>query len=76
MSYNGWSNWATWNMALWVDNEEPLYRARMEAKPVDAEACKQFCQEHFPIGTPDMKVADLEDIDWEEIAEHWRDEYD
>lgn len=24
--YQGWSNWATWNVALYIQNEEPLYR--------------------------------------------------
>jgi hypothetical protein len=23
---NGWKNWETWNVALWLQNEEPLYR--------------------------------------------------
>ena len=27
-SYNGWSNWATWNMALWLDNDESFYNIR------------------------------------------------
>lgn len=31
MSYNGWPNWATWNVNLWIDNEEPIYRAKMRA---------------------------------------------
>jgi hypothetical protein len=25
--YNGWKNYQTWNVALWLQNEEPLYRA-------------------------------------------------
>ncbi len=25
MSYNGWSNYATWCCALWLDNDEGLY---------------------------------------------------
>jgi hypothetical protein len=24
--YNGWSNYATWNVNLWLANDEPMYR--------------------------------------------------
>lgn len=80
--YNGWKNWETWNVALWCDNEEGIYRARMECKPKDADEVEAFVKEYFPSGTPDMTgentnaYAAREAVDWEEIADHWKDDYE
>lgn len=30
MSYNGWTNYETWNVALWIDNEPGTYKERRE----------------------------------------------
>ena len=28
MAYNGWANYETWNVALWIDNDQGSYSAR------------------------------------------------
>ena len=35
MTYNGYANYETWNVALWIQNDEYLYNT--------AKACVEFC---------------------------------
>jgi hypothetical protein len=30
ISYNGWENYETWNVALWINNDEGLYNIARE----------------------------------------------
>ena len=34
-TYNGWANYETWNVALWIGNDEFIYNT--------AKACVSFC---------------------------------
>ena len=29
-TYNGWKNYQTWNVALWIGNDEGMYRAAVD----------------------------------------------
>ena len=73
MAYNGWKNYETWNVYLWVGNDEPLYRAMQEelrkVGKFTAVSAQRWTMEQMPNGTPDFKSAKRYDlVDWEEIA--------
>lgn len=73
--YNGWANWETWQINLWLDNEEPLYREKvrfLRRGDLDDSQVEAFCREQFPEGTPDMDPGDLEKVEWSEIGDHFR----
>jgi hypothetical protein len=62
--YNGHESWNAWNVALWIGNDEPLYRAAIEAirrprhdrKPVSARlATLRFFHE---TGLTDQRTPD------------------
>ncbi len=35
-TYNGWTDWTTWNCALWIQNEEVIYNL--------AKACRDYTE--------------------------------
>ncbi len=69
--YNGWKNWATWNTALWFNNDEFLYHLALEADtPKDIkvifnseiELFKDFYDED-----DNLNWDEIENIDWLEV---------
>ena len=82
-TYNGWTNWETWQILLWASNEEHLYKqvnkfVEWASRRVGFELkVKQFFHDMFPEGTPDMDGAEeMKNVNWQEIAEHleeWND---
>lgn len=76
-TYNGWTNWETWQILLWASNEEHLYKqttkfVRWASWRVGFDhKVKQFFYDMFPNGTPDMEsVEEMQKVNWKEIAEH------
>ena len=50
---NGWTNWETWNVAVWIDNDEMLNRIMTFSAKGDYELFKS-CARYFGITqTPD-----------------------
>ena len=71
--YNGWTNWETWNVMLWVTNEEPLYRrvrSFVRCHILTESRVQDFMLEIFPEGTPDMDgVHEMDRVNWFELSE-------
>ncbi len=81
--YNGWANYPTWAVNLWLGNDEALYRlatekvvaAGLERGPV-ADALKSWVRD---VLAPDLGATFAADllgyaldlVDWYEIADAW-----
>jgi hypothetical protein len=70
--YNGYSNYETWNVCLWMANDEPLYRSVIRNAPFTADEAEAFTRDLFPDGTPDFdSVEDFDLVDWDEVAQDY-----
>lgn len=84
-TYNGWSNYPTWAVNLWLSNDEGLYRETLDLVERNAgtrqltevsDALKSWVRDEL---APDLGAsfsADLlgwafDQVDWREIASAW-----
>lgn len=80
--YNGWANWQTWNVSLWLNNDEGLYRSALEyLRPtttgyrVTARDFEMFMRDLLPDGTPDMDSRhEYDGVDWQEILDGFQED--
>ena len=80
--YCGWSNYETWLVSLWFNNEECYYHELQDIlrdyeDPEQAEELEQACrfivERHDDIGLrSDLITAVLSRVNWQEIAENNR----
>lgn len=80
MSYNGWTNYATWRVNLELfDGMEPREFGRNLDKFDLADLLKDYAEEAVSIGANelarDYALAFLSDVDWQDIAKSMLDAY-
>ena len=67
-TYNGWANWETWNVALWIQNDEGLYAAARQCRGSYADLLALLWECGSTETQDGCRWNDLK-IDAEEIAE-------
>jgi len=90
-TYNGWTNWATWNVSSWLDNAEIYYKIKTNLiKAYRYTTIKADDAEYIAVAalgtrrTPDFErgsagAAEWKSVDWAELADHFdreREEYE
>ena len=71
-TYNGWTNYETWNVMLWIGNDEGLYAFAREHKSYeDFIASLKELGGEIGLQTPDGVAWNDSGINRDEIAEHW-----
>jgi hypothetical protein len=79
-TYNGWTNWATWNVHLWLTNEPGSYEYATETARAGGgrgemrEAVETFYNLPTDGLAADLIGAELDDVDWDEIIAALREE--
>ncbi len=70
-TYNGWSNYETWLVALWLDQDN--YQPNSTDVSSLSQELKDFIDECMPETTGlyhDLLNAALGSVDWYEVSEH------
>lgn len=73
--YNGYANHATWNVALWIGNDEGLYRMAMDYPDYEsfADALREFGMTETPDGVS-FRDSGLDIASLDEMFEEFRSE--
>ena len=81
--YNGWTNYETWAVNLWIDNDGMDEEVRERVSGLDeyraGKAIQEMIEELNPLADEASMFSDLlsgalSEVNWQEIAEHYLEE--
>jgi hypothetical protein len=68
--YNGWTNWDTWNVNLWLTNEEGLYHTALSTIKFNLPMLREVrLREVAKSAIPESEDIDYSEVNWSEIVE-------
>lgn len=71
--YNGWSNYETWLVALWLNNDQVSYELLLEARKHSGNICDQaeWLKEELSASglLADLVNAAFSRVDWTEVLQ-------
>lgn len=83
-TFEGWTNYATWNVALWADNGRAVNQAKTawlekltkRGKTVTPQSARWFFRTYMGVKNTDLagnkeEGTRYKDIDWTDLAEGW-----
>lgn len=78
VTYEGWTNYDTWNVSLWINNQESLYRsavAFMDENPDSKNPYIGFVLNNYMSGmvTPDAIEYMSDKLNYDELNDMMRD---
>lgn len=72
-TYNGWKNYETWNVALWIQNDEGLYNIAKDYRRHGYEALAEMLREELNFReTPDRVALNDSGLDIDELDDMLR----
>ncbi len=67
--YNGWTNYETWNVALWIGGDEELYSIAKHYRSRGYKALAEALRERLIVETPDGIAWNDSGLDIDELDE-------